>query len=87
MEEAIELVSVYWGQDPDVIRHALCNPPDRVRFDLFIPKQEELDEIAREMQKSGLTVGPINLQGLVDDRFARASDVSTAHVFQDILPD
>jgi NitT/TauT family transport system substrate-binding protein len=85
--EAAQQAASYWGQDPKVIQHALSNPPGRTRFDLYVPKLDELQEMAHEMQKNGLIDGPLDIQGMVEDRFAIAVDVLTVDALQDIYGD
>jgi NitT/TauT family transport system substrate-binding protein len=87
VEEVVQQVASYWGQDPKVIQYALSNPPGRTRFDLYVPKLDELQEMAHEMQMSGLIDGPVDLQGMVEDRFAKAVDVRTVDALQDIYED
>lgn len=69
-EETIKILSQYWGQDPSIVRYALTTPPGRVRFDLFVPRIEEFDEIAREMQREGQLGKNVSVSAMVEDRFA-----------------
>jgi NitT/TauT family transport system substrate-binding protein len=85
-EEAVELASKYWGQDPNVVRFAFTNPPGRVRFDLSTPRLEELQEMAQEMVHSGLLERLPDLRGLVDDRFALAADTRQVAAVEQIMP-
>lgn len=86
LDEAIGTVGPYWGQKPEVIRRAFESPPGRVRFDLFIPKAEEMEEIAREMQLAGMISRVPDVKGLVDDRFARAVRIDPVSSLKEILP-
>lgn len=85
IDEAIDLAGRYWGQDPEVVRLALTDPPGRVRFDLYTPVREELEEIGREMQLAGLIEGPLNVSGMVDDRFARKVESGALHELAEIF--
>jgi len=85
MDEAVELASKYWGQDPNVVRYAFTNPAGRVRFDLSTPRLEELQEMAQEMVTSGLLGSLPDLRGMVDDRFARAVDSRPVAAVEQIL--
>jgi NitT/TauT family transport system substrate-binding protein len=87
VEEVVRQAASYWGQDPGVIQYALSNPPGRTRFDLYVPKLDELQEMAHEMHKCGLIGGPLDLRGMVEDRFAKAVDVRAADAWQDIYAD
>jgi NitT/TauT family transport system substrate-binding protein len=86
LEEAIGVVSKYWGQDPNVIRYAFSNPLGRIRFDQYAPRLEELQDMAQEMVHSGLLAGLPDLSGLVDDRFARAVDPRPAGTLPETIP-
>ncbi|NLI80161.1 MAG: ABC transporter substrate-binding protein [Deltaproteobacteria bacterium] len=84
MEEAVQIVSRYWGQDPEVIRYAFSRIPGRVRFDLYSPVEAELLEMGREMLQAGLLNGELHLSGMVDDRFAQQVDLSSSYSFENI---
>jgi NitT/TauT family transport system substrate-binding protein len=84
-EEAVSLVSQYWGQDPRVIRYAFEHPPGRVRFDLFAPVVEEMEEVALEMRKAGLLEGDLDLRSMVDDRYAKAVKIEPVDSLDDVL--
>jgi len=71
MEETVKIVSSYWGQDPRFVQYVFSNPPGRYRFDLYTPIPEELDEMAREMLREGLTGKQLDASSMVEDRFAR----------------
>lgn len=79
IDEAIGLAGRYWGQDPEVVRLALTDPPGRVRFDLYTPVREELEDIGREMQLAGLIEGPVDVSGMVEDRFAQGVEFGEVH--------
>jgi NitT/TauT family transport system substrate-binding protein len=72
VDEAIDIVSGYWGQDLQAVRYAFFNPPDRFRFDLYTPRADELNEIAREMRGEGFITGEID-GSILDDSFARSA--------------
>ena len=86
IDEAVDIVSRYWGQDPGVARYAFEHPPGRVRFDLYTPIVEELEEVALEMRNAGLLEGEPDLRDMVEDRFAKAVDVVPVDSIEDILP-
>ncbi|MGD9505179.1 MAG: ABC transporter substrate-binding protein [Syntrophobacteraceae bacterium] len=84
-EEAVDVASRYWGQSPDIVRCGLTNPPGRVRFDLYAPVEKEFEELASEMEQSGLLEGPVDVRGLVEDRFAKAVAEEPPHSLKEIL--
>lgn len=85
LKETEQVVSRYWGQEPEVISFAFSNPPGRVRFDLYVPVLEELEEIAREMKDAGLLEGPFDLREMVEPRFALSASTPPARSFREIL--
>jgi len=85
IDEAIDLAVRYWGQDPEVVRLALSDPPGRVRFDLYTPMRDELEEIGREMQLAGLIEGSADVSGMVDDRFAQRVESGEVHALAGIF--
>ena len=70
-DKSIEIASNYWNQPPDLVRYALTTPKNRVLFDLFTPKNAEMQAIANDMLSLGL-IKNANIDGLVDDQFAKA---------------
>lgn len=85
VDEAIGIACVYWGQDPVVVRYAFSNPEGRIRFDLFVPVVEEMQEIAREMHRFGLVDDQVEVRSIVDDRFAREVPRESIGAFKEIL--
>lgn len=85
-DEAIRLACRYWGQDPKVVRYAFDNPPGRIRFDLFCPKAGEIEGIARRMQLAGLIQNTPQIEGMVDDRFARNIEPEDVASLAQIVP-
>lgn len=86
IDEVVQITSKYWGQDPEVIRFAFSEPRGRIRFDMYLPVEEELREIGCEMQQAGFIQGELKLSGIVDDRFARRVDVSDVPSMRNIIP-
>ncbi len=68
--EAAEILSRYWNQPVDLVRYALGTPADRIVYDRFLPREDELRYMAEEMKRFGL-LERVDVKGLVDDRFAR----------------
>jgi NitT/TauT family transport system substrate-binding protein len=74
IDEAVGIVSRYWGQDPGLFSYTFSNPAGRFRFDLYTPVLEEMEEIQNEMKRAGLITDEVDLHGLVDDSFAGKVD-------------
>jgi NitT/TauT family transport system substrate-binding protein len=85
VDETAGIVSSHWGQDPKFVRYVFDNPQGRFRFDLYRPDVEELEEMVLEMRHAGLISGPVDVNGLVEDRFARAVNTASVSSFQDIM--
>ena len=68
-DEAARIVSGYWNQPLELVRHALTVPPGRVIYDRFVPKDSELQKMADLMVRFKL-IEHADISGLVDDRFA-----------------
>jgi NitT/TauT family transport system substrate-binding protein len=73
-KEAASIVAQYWKQPPDLIEFALETPKNRIVFDRFVPKEEELQFLADEMVRFKL-LEKNNISGLVEDRFALSSNL------------
>ncbi len=72
-DQAIKIVSPYWGMDPRLVAYAFSHPAGRFRFDLYVPQAGELNEMAREMRKDNLMHGHIDVDAMVENRFALAT--------------
>lgn len=72
-DQAARIVSQYWNQPVDLVYHALTVPPDRVRYDRYIPKPDEFQFMADLMSRFNL-IEHTDIHGLVDDRFALAAN-------------
>jgi NitT/TauT family transport system substrate-binding protein len=84
MAQAARIASRYWGQPVDLVEYALSTPKNRIVFDKFIPRQDELQHIADMMKTYGLTKSN-DITGLVDDRFGRQSDLSNIKNLESII--
>jgi NitT/TauT family transport system substrate-binding protein len=73
VDEAVRIVSPYWGMDPHLMAYDFSHPPGRFRFDLYVPVAGELSEMAGEMRKEDLMQGDINVGAMVEDQFAKAA--------------
>lgn len=72
--EAAEIASKYWNQPADFVEYMLTTPRDRIVYDRFTPKEDEIQFLADEMRRFKLLENT-NISGLVEDRFAREADL------------
>lgn len=82
--EAAEIAARYWNQDPDLVFYAMTTPKDRIVYDRFVPKSEEIQAIADRMQRFGL-ISHSGIDGLVADHFAAAVEMEAVSEFDLIL--
>lgn len=82
--EAAKIASQYWGQPIELVEYALTTPKDRIRYDQFVPKQEEMQRIADLMVHFNLLAGN-DITGLVEDRFAKAANLNEITGVESIL--
>lgn len=81
---AAEIVSKYWNQPVDLIEYAMNTPPHRIVFDMFVPKYDEMQYMADLMLKFKLLESN-NIQGLIDDSFAKNANLKGITDFKSIL--
>jgi NitT/TauT family transport system substrate-binding protein len=73
--EAAQIASKYWNQPQQVIEFALTTPSSRIKYNKFTPDPLEIKKIADLMVKYKL-LNNGNIEGLVDQRFARSVNLS-----------
>jgi NitT/TauT family transport system substrate-binding protein len=83
-EEAAKIVAAYWNQKPELADYALKTPPNRIVYDRFVPKYEEMQFLADQMVRFGL-LEHSNIDGLIDDRFAKNADLGNITDYKSIL--
>jgi NitT/TauT family transport system substrate-binding protein len=83
-KEAAGIVAQYWNQPAELIEFALGTPKNRIVFDRFVPKEEELQFLANEMMRFKL-LEKNNISGLVEDRFALSSNTDGISDLRSIL--
>jgi NitT/TauT family transport system substrate-binding protein len=71
---AARIASEYWNQPLDLVEYALTAPQKRIVYDRYVPKHEEMQQIADLMVRFDL-IENNNIAGLIEDRFAKAADV------------
>lgn len=84
-EEAGRIASKYWGQPYDLVMYTMNTPKNRINFDEFAPKQEDIQKIADLMQHFGLSKTN-DISGLVEDSYAKDADISHISGIESILP-
>lgn len=82
--DAIKVASKYWNQPVPLLEYAFTTPENRIRYDHYIPREDEMQKMADMMKKLGL-IAKSDIGGLVDDRFARAVTVEKISSVDDIL--
>lgn len=70
-DEAAELSTRYLGQKPEIIRHVLTHPHDRVTYDRLLPEMRDLEATQAHMLEFDIASAPVELGAFLDDRFAR----------------
>lgn len=73
LDKTVEIAAQYWSQPPDLVRYALTTRKGGVLFDLYQPKETEIQIMANDMVSLGL-IKNNNIAGLVDDEFAKKVD-------------
>ncbi|MCI5196244.1 MAG: ABC transporter substrate-binding protein [Candidatus Electrothrix sp. AW5] len=76
-DQAAQIAAKYWSQPVDLVKYALHAAGGRTIYDQYLPKIEEIQEIADLMVRYGLTQEN-NIKGIIDSQFAK--NVSTDHV-------
>ncbi len=84
LSQAIEIASEYWKQPVELLQYAFTTPENRILFDRYVPKEEEMQDLANMMKQVGLTESA-NISGLVNDSFARAVVIEDVPDIESIL--
>jgi len=73
-EHAADFVGrYYYRQDPKILRWALLNPIDRVKYEPLSPRRADFELIVRLMVQTGVLDHPIPFEDFVDTRFAEGA--------------
>jgi NitT/TauT family transport system substrate-binding protein len=83
-DEAAEIAARYWSQPVDLVKYALHVSGGRTIYDQYLPKTEEMQEIADLMVRYNL-IESNNIEGLVDPQFAREVETEDVKELEDIL--
>lgn len=84
LSQAAVIASRYWGQPVDLVEYAMKTPNERIVFDRYIPIRDELQQMADMMLRYNLSASA-NIEGLVEDRFARLANTSAISDVASIL--
>jgi NitT/TauT family transport system substrate-binding protein len=82
--QAALIASRYWGQPAELVEFALNSPEQRIVFDQYLPLQSQMQTMADMLVSFGL-IGEANIDGLVDDRFARQVNLDGIDGLETIL--
>ncbi|MEN8189176.1 MAG: ABC transporter substrate-binding protein [Thermodesulfobacteriota bacterium] len=82
--QAAAIAAQYWNQPLDLVEYALTVPEGRIVYDQFMPKIDEIQEIADMMVHFKL-IDKNDVAGLVDDRFAASVQTGDVEKLEDIL--
>lgn len=75
MRESAKIAAGYWNQPVDLVEFAMSTPEDRIVYDRYTPVEEEMQLIADLMLRYDLLKNA-SIDGLIDDRFAKGTDLS-----------
>jgi NitT/TauT family transport system substrate-binding protein len=81
LTQAAQIASEYWGTPLPVVNYAFNTPPNRIIFDHYLPQQKEMQTMANDMMRLGL-IPENNIAGLIDDQFAKTTDLT--HISDDL---
>lgn len=84
LSAAAQISATYWNQPVELVEFALTNPENRVVFDHFVPRLDELQVMADLMVGQGL-VESNAISGLVDNRLAQRANLEGITAVSTIL--
>jgi len=83
-QDAARIASKYWNQPADLVDYALQTPLNRIVYDEFVPKAEEMQFLADQMVRFKL-LEHSDIEGLIDDTFAKSANVDNVTDLTSIL--
>ncbi|MDH5370126.1 MAG: ABC transporter substrate-binding protein [Gammaproteobacteria bacterium] len=83
-KEAVKIAAKYWNQPVKLLEYAFTTPKNRILYDQYIPKESEMQEMA-DLMKTYKLLEQTNIDGLVDDRFAKSVKVEDIQDVKSIL--
>ena len=82
-EDAADFVArYYYRQRPEVLRHALTEPLDRVIYTRLTPRKPDFDMVRDLMMETGILDRKIAFEEYVDARFAEGASSQTAWKYE-----
>jgi NitT/TauT family transport system substrate-binding protein len=72
----------YYHQDPKLLRWALTNPIDRVKYEPLSPRRADFETIVNLMVDTGVLDHAIPFESFVDTRFAEGAHAMTAWKYE-----
>lgn len=72
----------YYHQDPKLLRWALTNPIDRVKYEPLSPRRADFETIVNLMVQTGVLDHPIPFEDFVDTKFAEGAHAMTAWKYE-----
>ena len=82
-EHAADFVArYYFKQRPEILRHALTEPLDRVIYTRLTPRKPDFDLVRDLMIKTGVLDRKIAFEDYVDPRFAEGASTQTAWKYE-----
>ncbi len=84
MDAAEVTAERYYFQPPELLKHVLSKPPNRVKYTRLAPLKPEFDEIMELALEIGVLTRRVEFEEYADDRFA--PDLDTVDWEMDALP-
>jgi len=82
-EHAADFVArYYYKQRPEILRHALTEPLDRVIYTRLTPRKPDFDLVRDLMIRTGVLDQKISFEQYVDPRFAEGASTQTAWKYE-----
>jgi NitT/TauT family transport system substrate-binding protein len=72
----------YFRQKPEILRHALTQPLDRVIYTRLSPRRADFDMVRDLMIETGVLDRRIAFEEYVDARFAEGAETQTAWKYE-----
>lgn len=84
VDEAAKIAADYWNQPVDLVHYALTTPEDRILYNRYLPREDEMQSMANLMHRFNLSEHT-DIRGLVQDRFARKSSLNGINSLEALL--
>ncbi len=82
--EAAKIAAKYWNQPLELVEYALTTPQNRTVYNKFVPQHDEMQYMADLMTHFELLKNN-NIDGLIDDSFAKKANLGNITDFESIL--